>query len=249
MTNEPATKGAVLVAEDETAIRESLTAVLQDEGYAVTSEAMMFAVNRHAEVAERMPRSHRDLLHLLEQNPAALKGRIGIVDPVRNEVAFMGYSQDLIASVDSTRLYQEIARSNPRVYGSNRALLNALAAGEIDLAYNILGSYPLNSNAPVVEGILPRDYLVTVSRIAFVARNAPHPAAARVFLDFLLSTAGQRLLAAEHLGAVRPDVADRTFAGSQLRPVKVGPSLLADFDQMRRKRLLNEWSAAMAANS
>ena len=39
MTNEPATKGAILVAEDETAIRESLVAVLQDEGYAVTATA------------------------------------------------------------------------------------------------------------------------------------------------------------------------------------------------------------------
>ena len=37
-----------------------------------------------------------------------------------------------------------------------------------------------------------------------------------------------------------------TFAGPQLRPVKVGPALLADFDQMRRKRLLGDWAADMA---
>jgi DNA-binding NtrC family response regulator len=39
MTNDTATKGSVLVAEDETAIRESLTDVLRDEGYAVTATA------------------------------------------------------------------------------------------------------------------------------------------------------------------------------------------------------------------
>jgi two-component system response regulator PilR (NtrC family) len=39
MTSEPAIKGAVLVAEDETAIRESLTEVLRDEGYVVTPTA------------------------------------------------------------------------------------------------------------------------------------------------------------------------------------------------------------------
>ncbi len=38
-TNETPTKGSVLVAEDETAIRESLTDVLRDEGYAVTPTA------------------------------------------------------------------------------------------------------------------------------------------------------------------------------------------------------------------
>jgi two-component system response regulator PilR (NtrC family) len=37
--NETPTKGSVLVAEDETAIRESLTEVLRDEGYAVTPTA------------------------------------------------------------------------------------------------------------------------------------------------------------------------------------------------------------------
>jgi iron(III) transport system substrate-binding protein len=218
----------------------------KDEGYAVTSEAMMFAINRDAPMAAAMPRSHRALLRMLQEHPGALRGRIGIVDPAHNEVAFMGYSQDLIASADSEALYRAIARAKPRIYESNRALLDALAAGQVDLAYNILGSYPLDSGSPAVEAVLPRDYLLTVSRIAFVARDAPHPAAARVFLDFLLSQDGQRLLASEHLGAVRPDVGDRTFAGPQLRPVKVGPALLADFDQMRRKRLLGDLAADMA---
>ncbi len=39
MAQEPASKGAILVAEDEAAIRESLTEVLKDEGYAVTAAA------------------------------------------------------------------------------------------------------------------------------------------------------------------------------------------------------------------
>jgi DNA-binding NtrC family response regulator len=39
MTTETPSKGSVLVAEDETAIRESLTEVLRDEGYAVTPTA------------------------------------------------------------------------------------------------------------------------------------------------------------------------------------------------------------------
>lgn len=218
----------------------------KDEGYAVTSEAMMFAINRAAPMAAAMPRSHRDLLRMLQAHPERLQGRIGIVDPASNEVAFMGYSQDLTASADSDALYRAIANAKPRIYESNRALLDALSAGEVDLAYNILGSYPLDSGSPAVESILPRDYLLTVSRIAFVARNAPHPAAARAFLDYLLSRDGQRLLAREHLGAVRLDVGDRTFAGPQLRPVKVGPALLADFDQMRRRRLLGNWAADLA---
>ncbi len=39
MSPEPASKGAILVAEDEATIRESLSEVLKDEGYAVTAAA------------------------------------------------------------------------------------------------------------------------------------------------------------------------------------------------------------------
>lgn len=216
--------------------------IWKDEGYGVTSEALVYAYNRDAMVGIDVPRSHRELLALLETRPKALVSRIGLLDFERNEIAFMGYSQDLIASADSSRLYQAIAALQPQIFESNRQLYDALAAGRISLAYNLLGSYPLDEAAPQVQVILPRDYLLTTSRIAFIPRHAPHPVAARVFLEFLLSREGQQVIADEHLGAIRTDVDDHTFHGEQPRPIRVGPSLLADFDQMRRRRLLCDWA-------
>ncbi|MGH8446094.1 MAG: ABC transporter substrate-binding protein [Solimonas sp.] len=221
-------------------------ATWKDEGYGITSEALVFAFNVHAPLAAEMPGSHRELLALLERKPELLRGRIGLIDPRLNEIAFMGYSQDLIASSDSARLYRAIAASGPQVFDNNRQLIDALQAGRIDLAFNLLGSYPLNEPSPDVRVVLPADYVLMTSRIAFISRQAPHPAAARLFLDFLLSHEAQRIIADEHLGAVRADVDDRTYAGTQARPIKVGPALLADFDQMRRRRLLSDWEQAAA---
>jgi iron(III) transport system substrate-binding protein len=215
----------------------------KDEGYGITSEALVFAVNLHSPLAAAMPTSHRELLALLERRPEFLRGRIGLIDPRLNEIAFMAYSQDMIASSDSTRLYRAIAASAPQVFENNRQLIDALDSGRIDFAFNLLGSYPLNEPSSRVRVVQPRDYVLMTSRIAFISKQAPHPAAARLFLEFLLSHEAQRIIADEHLGAVRKDIVDRTYAGSQVRPIKVGPALLADFDQMRRKRLLSDWEA------
>ena len=42
---------------------------------------------------------------------------------------------------------------------------------------------------------LPSDYTLVMSRVAFIARDAPNPQGARLWLDHLLSQEGQRLLA------------------------------------------------------
>lgn len=218
----------------------------KDEGFGVTSEGLVFAVDRDAISGHEIPRSHADLARLLEREPARMRGRVGLVDPRRNEVAFMAYSQDVVVSSEAGRLYRAIAASRPQVFDSNRTLIDALVAGRIDIAYNLLGSYPLDLDDPRIEVVLPEDYLLTTSRIAFVSRDAAHPHAARLFLDFLLGEEAQRIIAREHLGAIRGDVGDTTYARPQARPIRVAPSLLADFDQMRRERLLDQWQPVAA---
>lgn len=50
------------------------------------------------------------------------------------------------------------------------------------------------------------DHVPVFTRVMLIARGAPHPAAAQLFLDFTLSPAGQTALAAGGLAAVRNDV-------------------------------------------
>ena len=76
-------------------------------------------------------------------------------------------------------------------------MLGALAAGEIMIAYNVLGSYAASwSEAhPDIVVVLPRDYTTVLMRSAFIPKNANNVANARRFLDYLLSEEGQQVLA------------------------------------------------------
>ncbi|MCD9029746.1 ABC transporter substrate-binding protein [Luteimonas sp. BDR2-5] len=221
--------------------------VWKDEGYAITSEAMIYAFNSNLVASGDYPVTHEALARFINENSATLQGKIGILDLETNEIAFMGYSQDLIASRSAEGLYLAIAKTSPKVFETNRQLYEAVKQGDVSIAYNMLASYPLGEDAPHVRPVMPTDYTLMISRVAFIPERAPNPEQAAEFLDFLLSREAQTIIADERLGAVRLDVEDPTFRGRQFRPIRLGPSLLADFDQMRRERLLGQWKASLHA--
>jgi iron(III) transport system substrate-binding protein len=82
---------------------------------------------------------------------------------------------------------QGFRRNDPKVYGSSGAMREKISSGEHWIAFNVIGSYAIewakkNSNLGVV---LTPDHAAAFSRVANISKGAPHPAAARVFLDFL----------------------------------------------------------------
>ena len=97
--------------------------------------------------------------------------------------------------------------------------------------------------------VYPSDYTLVLSRVAFIARNAPNPQGARLWLDHLLSPQGQRLLAdAGGLFSVRTDSARPRSAlavgqqlGTAARPIALGPALLAHLDRSKHAALLKRW--------
>src|SRR5207245_1588946 len=126
------------------------------------------------------------------------------------------------------------------VYAATAKMLDRLAAGEDVFAYNVIGSYALARAKidPSLGVVLPQDYTLVMSRVAFIAKRARHPNAARLWLDYLLSRRGQRLLADEsHLFAVRSDVEGPSTAqalarelGGRLKPIPIGTGLIANLD-------------------
>jgi spermidine/putrescine-binding protein len=85
-----------------------------------------------------------------------------------------------------------------------------ISSGEHWIAFNVIGSYAIewakkNSNLGV---ILTPDHAAAFSRVANISKGAPHPAAARVFLDFLLSQRGQTAMAGSGAPSIRTDVSD-----------------------------------------
>lgn len=135
-------------------------------------------------------------------------------------------------------------------------MLDDVRTGKALLAFNVIGSYALRARRswPQLGIVFPRDYVLAMSRIALIPKRAPHPSAAKVFLDYLLSGRGQEVLATRcALFSIRSDVEGDTTAvslsrslGARLKPIHVGPSLLVFLDPSKRDAYLRRWRAAFA---
>ena len=75
---------------------------------------------------------------------------------------------------------------------------------------------------------------------------ASRPAAAKLFLDFLLSRTGQGLLARQWLLPVRADVRAPRLGADRARAIRVGPQLLVNLDSIKRRRFLADWTAILS---
>lgn len=222
--------------------------VWRDQGFGITAEPIVFAYNRRLLPADAVPHSHAELLRLLDVRPELFAGRTTIYDAERSGVALMHLSADAQIYPDAWRLMEALGRTRPRLDTSGQRMMGQLASGKMVLAYNMNQSFGETwaLRNPDVALVTPSDYYLSVSRVAFIPRAAPHPNAARLFLDYLLSREGQRGIAALGIRPVRDDVGDTMRSTSPgARPVRVGPGLLANLDHVRRERLLDRWHLAM----
>lgn len=222
--------------------------VWRDQGYGLTAEPIVFAYNRRRLMTDVVPRSHADLLRLLKTRPELFDGRVTLYDAERSGVALMQLSADVQIYPEAWSLMEALGAQRPRLDTSGRRMMSQIADGRMAFAYNMNQSYGASwvARAPEIGLITPDDYHLSVSRVAFIPRNAAHPNAARLFLDFLLSREGQRVIGALGVRPVRDDVdAPVRPAAPGVRPVRVGPALLANLDQARRATLLTRWGEAM----
>jgi iron(III) transport system substrate-binding protein len=221
--------------------------IWKSQGFGVTAEPIVFVYDRRRLPDALAPKSHAALRRMLEEG--ALKGSVGLFDNSRSGVGFLYYSQDRLAWADTQALTRAIGTTRPHLYESTATLLEAISNQQILFGYNVIGSYALQQQRsdPNLGVIFPSDYTLVMSRIAFISAHARHPNAAKLFLDFLLSLKGQKLLADTSMAPVRMDIAGGPGRAPPVstRPIEVGPALLANLDQMRRKRLVAEWREAL----
>jgi len=223
-------------------------AVWKNIGYGVTAEPIGIVYNRKLIPDAQRPRSHAALEALLRTRRARFTGRVTTFDPARSNVGYLYLTEDLAITRDSRALMTAIAATRPVLAERTEPMLAAVAAGRQAIAYNVVASYALEQakRDPRLGVVLPSDYTIVSSRIAFIARQARAPASAKLFLDFLLSRRGQSLLAARSLWPVRADVPARRLPAAQARPIRVGPQLLVPLDRITRQRFLRDWQAILA---
>jgi ABC-type Fe3+ transport system substrate-binding protein len=91
--------------------------------------------------------------------------------------------------------------------GSARTLVDRVIAGEYPIALNIFAHHPLISKAkgaPVDSQLM--DPVPTTAATMGIPKGAPHPYAALLLADFILSKEGQQIMAQAEYFPARPDV-------------------------------------------
>lgn len=221
----------------------------KDLAYGVTAEPVVIVYNKRLLRGDLVPRDHADLLRLLTEHRELFHGRIATYDPQTSGTGLLFITQDVRITPQTWKLVAAMGNAGVKLYTSSSPMIDRVLSGEFVLAYNVLGAYALEraKHDRDLGVVFPADYTLLMSRIALIPRAAPHPAAARKFIDYLLSRDGQARLAARSLGAVRTDMVVESggTAVSALRPIALNIDLLTYLDRAKRARFLAQWTRAL----
>jgi putative spermidine/putrescine transport system substrate-binding protein len=181
--------------------------------FTIHTGAVGFFVNKDALGNLPVPKSWKDLLK------PEYKGMVGYYDPTS---AFIGYIAAMAANVSlggtldnfgpGTDFFKQLKKNAPIVV--NQTSYARVLSGEIailvDADFNAnRGKYKDKAN---VEFVLPAEGSLAVPYVVVLAKNAPHPKAAKKVLDFLLSDKGQTIWANAYLRPVRNVLPKETMA-------------------------------------
>jgi two-component system, OmpR family, sensor histidine kinase TctE len=202
------------------------------------------------------PRTHRELAELLERAEAQFTNRVATYDIARSGVGYLLAAQDEQISSQFWRLASAFGRVGAVLSDSSPEILDAVAAGDLAIGYNVLGSYAFARQAAgaPIGIVVPDDYVLVLTRTMLIPRSAPSPDLARAFVDFALSPRGQSVAAGRSaLGAIMPDTPgnwtiDRIseMGRGAVRPIALNPVLLVALDPLRRSGFLATWKEIVA---
>ena len=229
-------------------------AVWQDQAYGTTFEPIVFIYNKAELPEELVPDTHPEVPQLLLENPDAFMGRVANYDIETSGIGFLTVAQDSKLFDTFWDVPKAFGAVDARFISGSGQMIESVGSGENVFAYNQLGAYARRvADNPDVGVIFPSDYTLVISRVAFIPDGAPHPNAAKLFLDFILSQGGQEIIAGDTgLYSLRSDV-EGDFAaaalteklGDALKPVPIGPDLLEYLDPQTRLAFLDRWLQAI----
>ena len=106
-------------------------------------------------------------------------------------LSYMGLRQNL--GID---YFRELAKLKPRFIVRSEQTAEALVTGQDLMAFGGSPGRLLQSNekGATLKFILPKEGIVLLGAGTFILAKAPHPNAARLWVDFVLSAAGQTIL-------------------------------------------------------
>ena len=229
-------------------------AVWKDAAYGTTYEPIAFVYNKRLVPEADVPKDHTELLKLLNTKTDFYKGKITAYDPERSGVGYLFSNEDVKNFPQAWDLFKAMGKAQAKLYTSAGAMMERVTSGEHLIAYGIFGSYALSRSKkdPNLGIVLPKDYTMVTSRVAFISKHAKNPNAGKLFLDYILSKRGQEIIANKaDLYSLRSDVEGEAtikrvtqLIGDKARPVPIDQTLLENLDQAKRLAFLSKWQQA-----
>jgi iron(III) transport system substrate-binding protein len=190
----------------------------KDQGYWTTSSTNVHVIgyNTKAVSRDKLPKRWEDLL-----NPV-WKGRMSL-SPREQWFAWI---LQIMGKEKGLNYMRALAKQNVAVRRESTAMrAQLITAGESDLdidsTYSVLN--PLMKNgAPVNWTTLGPTLVVPVGH--GLSMRAPHPNAAKLFIDFVLSAEGQRVVLAAERNSARTDLAQEQTAMKDVNLIPLDPS-------------------------
>src|ERR1700730_16548690 len=172
-------------------------AVWKDSAYGTTYEPIAFVYNKRLVPEGDVPQDQTGLLKLLDAKTDFYKGKITAYDPERSGVGYLFCNEDIKNFPQAWDLFKAMGKAQVKLYTSAGAMMERVTSGEHLIAYGIFGSYALSRSKkdPNLGIVLPKDYTMVTSRVAFISKGAKNPNAGKLFLDYLLSKRGQEIVA------------------------------------------------------
>jgi iron(III) transport system substrate-binding protein len=236
-------------------------AIWKDEAFGTTFEPIVIAYNKRLIPITDVPRTHAELIRFVKERSSPGSHRlVATYDPRNSGLGYLLHTQDMEAN---PMAFWELVRSSARtgmvLESTTAEVLEHVANGNALIGYNVLGSYALvkEMENPNIGVVLPDDYTLILSRIAFISRRAPHPKEARMWMDYLLSRWGQSVINDTGLFSVRDDLSTsnrsavvlRLQLGNAYRPIVTGTGLLTYLDRMKRELFIENWDNAVLTRS
>ncbi|HEX9443929.1 MAG TPA: extracellular solute-binding protein [Candidatus Binatia bacterium] len=192
-----------MIARYRTPLREALRKDFVDaEGYfnGIFTQAHLFIVNKNLVKPEDYPRKLEDLL----------------LPRWKGELAMELESYDWLAALldyygedKGKAIADKLGRQKLNFRRGSTLLSQLVAAGELAVhldGYNHT-AYQLKQKRAPIEYVFPEPYVPAKTPTAvWIGARAPHPHAAALFADFLLSRKGQEIMAAQGRWVSRKDV-------------------------------------------
>jgi iron(III) transport system substrate-binding protein len=170
--------------------KNALTQKMGLKDYFIANAAYTFTPTWNAETTKFEGDSWKDMVKIASLAP---EGRYSSSDCAVSDSTlqvYMGVRQ--IVGLDE---YKKLAAGNPvYTYKSEQTLARLVSGEDIFALYGLTSNIPkFNERGAKLKHMVPKEGYVLLPQVMFIVAQAPHPAAAKLWFDFILSQQGQEI--------------------------------------------------------